>query len=102
MIVSIGRPCSSDYKQHPRRALEGRRDHDFLARIRVPSPTFVVLVSIVNDTVDRTEFPLFEKNDVCLLCHTPQIRRAWLFASGRDTWLVGSSPEASKPLRCEI
>jgi hypothetical protein len=51
----------ADYKQHPRRALDGRRDHDFLARIRVTSPTFVVLVSIVNDTADQSGFHCLKK-----------------------------------------
>src|SRR5262249_10300856 len=61
----------ADHKQHPRRALECRRDHGGLARNRVTKSTFVVLISIVNATSDQKRGPSLEKNDVCLLCHTP-------------------------------
>src|SRR5262249_48594272 len=44
----------ADHKQHPRRALEGRRDHDGLARNGVTKSTFVVLISIVNAATDQS------------------------------------------------
>src|SRR5262249_14091429 len=103
----------ADHKQHPRRALEGRRDHGGLARNRVTKSTFVVLISIVNATSDQKRGPSLEKNDVCLLCHTPfnpkgvatrgggcppgiAIRRvaARVFACMRRRFVQGVSPSA--------